>query len=124
MTSHRIGDAQILLLMLKVDQPRFKHSLACLDRLFPPRQQAISAVRCPKILNVIGKYDLALPLEGESLAVLSRAAYNVISFLERQLPGTVVDFLKIPGFRWGGVPSVKSPPHSVALVQIKLKNPL
>jgi hypothetical protein len=56
--------------------------------------------------------------------VLSRAAYNLLSFLEQRFPGSVVDFLKIPAFRWSGFATTPSPPNSVALVQIKLKRPL
>jgi len=124
MTSYHVGDEQILLLMLKLDEAKFQTASDWLIRIFPPEKESQAAVRCPKILNVIGKYDLALPLEGEGLPVLSRAAYNVVAFLEQKLPGSVVDFLKIPAFRWGDFPLSPSPANSVALVQIKLKRPL
>lgn len=124
MTSFRVGDEQVLLLMLKFDEAKFQAAFDWLNRIFPPEDSSRAAVRCPKILNVIGKYDLALPLEGEGLQVLSRAAYNVLAFLEQHLPGSVVDYLKVPAFRWGGFSLSPSPVNSVALVQIKLKRPL
>jgi hypothetical protein len=123
MTTYRVGEEQILLLMLKLDETRFQHVLGYLDRILLTTQQP-QTVRCPKILNALGKYDLAIPLEGENLAILSRAAYNLLAVLEKELPGSVVDFLKIPAFRWGGFSLTPSPPNSVALVQIKLKRPL
>ncbi len=121
---YRVFPRTHLILLLKLREEKLGEIRHHLRLLVAAEDDSEHEVRCPKILNILGKYDLLLPLEGPSISILTRVGYNIISSLEQKFPNSVHDFTRIPAFRWKGLSSPESCHNSVAFVEIKLRKPL
>jgi hypothetical protein len=85
-------------------------------------------VYCEKILYVLGKYDLALIIHGNDFGGIARFCYNTIAHIEYCFPNSVLDYYKIPFFKWDieDLNKIKSgvTKKTIAFIQIKLKDPI